>query len=61
MTGYMSFLLVPFKTILAQNNTESSEQQALWSSVIEIVTQSLADDEGGEFLSLAGSLSHAHT
>jgi hypothetical protein len=48
MTSYMSFLLVPFKTILGGSNTGSSEHQALWSSVIEIITKSLGDDEGGE-------------
>jgi U3 small nucleolar RNA-associated protein 10 len=53
MTGYMSFLLPPFKTILARNSTESPEQQALWCSIIEVLTQSLADDEGGEYLAPA--------
>jgi hypothetical protein len=48
MTSYMSFLLVPFKAILGGSNAGSPEQLALWSSVIEIITKSLGDDEGGE-------------
>jgi hypothetical protein len=50
MTPYMSFLLPPFKTTLANFEVGTSENQVLWASIIDIISKTFSYDEGSACL-----------